>query len=229
MTSINLLPWREERKEKRKREFLATCILVSILGLMAAFVAYMYFDQILKGQNEANQRVVAANQELDVKLKELDGLKEQRQEVIDRMKLIQDLQGVRPVTVHVFDELAKSVPDNMYLTKFSRIGDQFVIEGKAQDPQVVSDFLKKLGATPWFRNAFMKSFDAVTEVKQQQEGGVVPRPEDNYGTFVVTVDLGDINIALPNQQPQAASTGVVVGSAQQPASVAKPATAVKVN
>ncbi|TXJ06316.1 MAG: hypothetical protein E6Q25_09555 [Acinetobacter sp.] len=205
MAKINLLPWREERREQRKKEFVAVSAGVAVLGLVLSALVWMFFNQQLDEQNQANQSVVAANQQLDQELKALDGLQARRDEIIERMKLIQDLQGVRPVIVHVFDEVSKLTPEAMYLTGFSRTGDKFAITGKAQDPNVVSDFLRNLGSSPWFRNAFMSSFVAA-EVKPQQQGAVAPRAEDNYGTFLVTVDLGDMStiLAAPENKAEVA-------------------------
>lgn len=199
MAKINLLPWRAERREQRKKEFIAVSTGVAILGVVLSALVWMFFNHQLDEQNAANQSIMTANTDLDRQLKELDGLQARRDEILERMKLIQDLQGVRPVIVHVFDEITKLTPSNMYLTEFSRDGDKFSISGKAQDPNIVSDFLRNLGGSPWFRNAFMNSFVA-TEAKQQQQGAVAPRLEDNYGTFLVTVDLGDVNAIFASTQ-----------------------------
>lgn len=209
MAKINLLPWREERREQKKKEFFTISAGVALLGLVLSALVWTYYNNELQNQNEANQLVVAENQKLDQQLKDLEGLQARRDEIIERMKLIQDLQGVRPVIVHVFDEVTKLTPSNMYLTEFSRQGDRFKLIGQAQDPNVVSDYLRALGSSPWFRNAFMESFEA-PPAKPQQQGTVLPRPEDSYGQFTVTVDLGDVStiLASPTQIDTIAATGV---------------------
>lgn len=191
MSKINLLPWRDELREQRKRTFILISILVVILGVFAVFATWMYFDQKLGDQEDANQLVTSSNQQLDQKLKSLEGLQKQTQAIVERMKLIQDLQAQRPITVRLIDQLARSVPSNMYLTKVERVGDHFTIEGKAESPNVVADFMRNLGGSAWFRNVFMKSFDAAGNQAPQQSS-VVPRVEEGYGSFVVTADLGQI-------------------------------------
>lgn len=81
------------------------------------------------------------------------------------MKLIQGLQSQRPVVVRLVDELVRVTPSAMYLTKFSRTGDKFTIEGKAESPNTVAELLRNLEASPWYRNAFMNSFLANEEKK----------------------------------------------------------------
>lgn len=192
MAKINLLPWRDELREQRKKKFVAFCVGVAALGVASVFSGWVYFDQKLDDQEQANQLIVSTNQNLDTQLKSLDGLQERRNAIIERMKLIQGLQGQRPITVRLVDELVRVTPPTMYLTKFTRTGDKFTIEGKAESPNTVAELLRNLEASPWYRNAFMNSFLAAEEKKDKTAVSLVPRVEENYGSFVVTVDLGEI-------------------------------------
>ena len=192
MAKINLLPWRDELREQRKKKFVAFCVGVAALGVASVFSGWVYFDQKLDDQEQANQLIVSSNQNLDAQLKSLDGLQERRNAIIERMKLIQGLQGQRPITVRLVDELVRVTPPTMYLTKFTRTGDKFTIEGKAESPNTVAELLRNLEASPWYRNAFMNSFLAAEEKKDKTAASLVPRVEENYGSFVVTVDLGEI-------------------------------------
>ena len=76
------------------------------------------------------------------------------------------------------------------------MGDKFTIEGKAESPNTVAEFLRNLEASAWYRNAFMNSFLAVEEKKDKTPTSVVPRVEESYGSFVITADLDQI--AQPN-------------------------------
>ena len=191
MAKINLLPWRDELREQKKKQFVAVCVGVALVALVSVLLAWFYFDHKLEDQEQANQLVTSTNQNLDTQLKTLDGLQERRNAIIERMKLIQGLQGQRPVIVRLVDELVRVVPAQMYITKFSRAGDKFTIEGKAESPNTVAEFLRGLEASEWYRNAFMNSFLAADENKNKAPTSV-PRVEESYGSFVVTVDLGEI-------------------------------------
>ena len=192
MAKINLLPWRDALREKRKKEFIAYCVGAALVGVLAVALAWFFYSQKLEDQEQANQLVVSTNQNLDVQLKSLEGLQEQRNAIVERMKLIQGLQGQRPVAVRLVDEMVRVTPSNMYITKFVRTGDKFTIEGKAESPNTVAELLRNLEASPWYRNAFMNSFLAAEEKKDKAVSSLVPRVEENYGSFVVTVDLGEI-------------------------------------
>lgn len=202
MAKINLLPWRDELREQKKKQFITMCIFVALLALAAVVLAWFYYDHTLEDQEQANQLIVSTNQTLDTQLKTLDGLQERRNAVIERMKLIQGLQGQRPVTVRLVDELVRVVPTSMYLTKFTRVGNKFTLEGKAESPNTVAELLRGLEASEWYRNAFMNSFIAAEDNKNKTNSSVVPRVEENYGSFVVSVDLGEV--AIPTEDDSAA-------------------------
>lgn len=211
MAKINLLPWRDGLREKRKKEFIAICIGAFFVGVLGTGLTWLFFDNKLQDQEQANQLIVSTNQSLDVQLKSLEGLQEQRNAIIERMKLIQGLQGQRPIAVHLIDELVRVTPSTMYITKFSRSGDKFTLEGKAESPNTVAELLRNLEASAWYRNAFMSSFLAGEEKKDQSPSSVVPRIESSYGTFTVTADLDAIPQPALADQVGAASE-VVVGA-----------------
>jgi type IV pilus assembly protein PilN len=214
MAKINLLPWREELREKRKKEFVLLSTLAGIFGLLALGLTWFYFDNKLQDQEQANQLIVSTNQNLDVQLKALDGLQAQRDQIIERMKLIQGLQGKRPIAVRLADELVRITPANLYITKFQRVGDKFTIEGKAESPNTVAEFLRNLEASSWYRNAFMNSFIAVDEKKDTSKSSLLPRAEDSYGSFVVTVDLDEIAVPeVPADQAAASTPATTAGGA----------------
>ncbi len=192
MAKINLLPWRDELRIKRNNEFVAICAGALFLGLAAAGSTWFYYDQKLQDQEQANQLVVSTNQNLDVQLKALDGLQDQRNAIVERMKLIQGLQTQRPIAVHLIDEIVRVTPSNMYITKFQRTGDKFTIEGKAESPNTVAELLRNLEASTRYRNAFMNAFLVAEEPKDKAPSSVIPRVEESYGSFTVTVDLDQI-------------------------------------
>ena len=171
---------------------------------------WFFYDQKLNDQEQANQLILSTNQNLDQQLKSLDGLQEKRNQIIERMKLIQGLQSQRPIAVRLVDELARVTPENIYITRFTRSGNKFTFEGKAESPNAVAEFLRNLESSSWYRNAFMNSFLAGAE-QPQAKTSLVPRPEEGYGTFVVTADLDEPSIeAIAAEQPAVTTEEQVV-------------------
>ena len=212
MAKINLLPWRDELREQRKKQFIAMCVGVAILGLVTVMLTWLYFGHKLNDQEQANQLITSTNQTLDSQLKTLDGMQERRNAIIERMKLIQGLESQRPVTVHLIDELVRVVPSSMYITKFNRTGDKFTIEGRAESPNTVAELLRGMEASPWFRNAFMNSFLAAEENKNKDTSSIVPRVEETYGSFVVTADLGEAGTQADADQGASAAVATTANA-----------------
>lgn len=207
MAKINLLPWREELREQRKKQFIYICIAVVILAILSVLATWFYMNHKLQDQEQANQLIVSTNQNLDMQLKSLEGLQERRNAVIERMKLIQGLEAQRPITVRLIDELVRVVPENVYITKFARTGNKFTIEGRAESPNAVADFMRGLEASDWYRNVFMSAFLAATENKEKAPSSIIPRVEESYGSFIVTADLGAIAQPGQGQDANVASAG----------------------
>ncbi len=191
MSKINLLPWRDELREQRKKAFIATSLVSAMFGVICVMLAWFYYAYQVDDQIQANQLIMSSNQSLDAQLKNIEGLKAQRNAVIERMRLIQGLEGQRPITVRLIDEIARVVPNNMYLTKVTRSADKLTFEGKADNPNTVAELLRRLETSTWFHNAFMSAFVAADTSKTKENGSLLPRAEANYGEFVVTVDMSE--------------------------------------
>jgi len=149
MPRINLLPWREaERKRKRQEFFLsigaavATAALVILLGRWQMNAA-------IEHQGERNQIISDEIAELDKQIQEIVGLEKQKERLLARMEIIETLQRSRPEIVHVFDELVRILPEGVYLTYLKQTGTRFEIRGVAQSSTRVSAFMRNIDASEW--------------------------------------------------------------------------------
>ena len=103
------------------------------------------------------------------------------------MKVIQDLQGRRPVIVRVFDELARAVPNKVYLISVVRKEDIFTIEGYAESNTQVSTFLRNLNASVWFKNPVLSKVEASDEQAKKNDKKAIADKKNNR--FALTVAL----------------------------------------
>lgn len=159
-----------------------------------------YLGNQLSSQQEANEMIRAENTRLDGVNKEIETLETQRDEMVSRMKVIQDLQGRRSVPVRVWDDIARAVPSNMYLVSMKREGDTITINGFADNNNVISQLVRNLDASPWLANSLIPQIKTKVQAyetaasanaksaNQGQEGrGVLP--EDGYVEFTVTTQV----------------------------------------
>jgi type IV pilus assembly protein PilN len=149
MPRINLLPWREaERKRKRQEFFLSLGAAAATAGLVL-LLGQWQMSAAIRHQQDRNgylDREIAA---LDKQIEEINGLDAQKQRLLARMEIIERLQRSRPEIVHVFDELVRVLPEGVYLTYLRQNGDRFEIRGIAQSSTRVSSFMRNIDASQW--------------------------------------------------------------------------------
>lgn len=149
MARINLLPWREQLREQRKQQFVATLIGMVMLGAALIFIGDQVFSSLINEQLARNSFIQRENQALDARIKEIQELRQKRQELIERTKVIQDLQGNRPITSHVFDQLARTIPEGVYFTAVRLTGKHISIEGAAESNNLISSLMRRQDASDW--------------------------------------------------------------------------------
>ena len=153
MAQINLLPWRERLREERKREFLNIMVGVLIISAGLLFLVDRYFRSEINTQIARNNFIRSEIQQLDAQVAEINQLQQQKQEIRSRMNVIQDLQGSRPVIVRIFDELVRTLPQGVYFTRLERLGDQLTISGAAESYARLTDLMRRLDSSQWFKEA----------------------------------------------------------------------------
>jgi type IV pilus assembly protein PilN len=193
MARINLLPWREQLREERKKRFILTLVAVLLVAGGAVFLADMYLDSAIEYQNARNEYVRKEITVLDARIKEISELKTRRQQLLERMKIIQDLQGNRPIIGRVFDQLVRTLPDGVYFTSLKMAGNTIAISGAAESNNRVSNLMRNLDASEWLQAPNL------TEVKAVTAGAL-----DQANVFQLTVQQVQPTVAAAQGQGQGA-------------------------
>jgi len=157
MAHINLLPWREWERERRKKEFLANLIGVVVLGIAIVLTGGWYLEGNIDAQNERNRFLEAKIAELDTKIAEIAQLEQQKKDLEERMELIQELQGNRPVIVRVFDELVRTLAKGVHYQKVEMTEGQLHVVGVAESNNRISALMRNLDESDWFRSPNLRS------------------------------------------------------------------------
>ena len=177
MAQINLLPWREERRQELKKDFLITIGLVLALGVGLVLLADRVVNGQIDNQNARNRYLEEHIAELDKMVAEIKELQKRRNQLIDRMRVIQELQGNRPIIVRVMDQLVRTVPDGVFYNSLASKGSKITIQGVAESNNRVSSLMRQLDASDWLANP---NLDAVR---------AVPKYGDQANTFTMTVQV----------------------------------------
>ncbi len=162
MARINLLPWREQLREERKREFLVLLLGVVIIAGGILFLVDRSFRGDIRYQQSRNDFLRQQILVLDARIEEINQLKQQKEQINARMEVIQDLQGSRPVIVRVFDELVKALPTGVYFNTLIRTDNTLEIQGIAESNNKVSELMRRLDDSEWFVNPSLQQISAAS-------------------------------------------------------------------
>lgn len=176
MIRINLLPHREEARKLRRQQFYGLAIAAVLLGAVIALVVHSFNESRIQSQQADNDFLKSEIAKLDKDIAEIQRLKEQTQALLSRKQVIELLQSHRAETVHVFNELAKLVPDGVYLgcaqsdsdcKAFKQSGMKISLIGVTQSNARVSTLMRNLDASPIFERPQLVEIKAVEQGKRR--------------------------------------------------------------
>lgn len=176
MARINLLPWREWERERKKKEFFVNLAGVVLAGALIVLATGWYLDGRIENQQARNKFLEDEIAVLDEKIAEIRELQKTRDELLARMRVIQELQGNRPVIVRVFDEMVRTLATGVHFRSLKMQGNQFTVEGVAESNNRISSLMRNLDASGWFASPNLKS------IKEDPQN-------PNYGAQASTFNL----------------------------------------
>jgi type IV pilus assembly protein PilN len=185
MPAINLLPWREAERKKRQRDFGVALGGAVVAGIAVIMLTLFTYSQMISTQQSRNDRLTDEIAVLEKDIKEIDALERQKERLLARMEIIEQLQKSRPEIVHLFDELARQLPEGVYLTGMKQTGSRVEIRGVAQSSTRVSALMRQIDSSEWLSDPEVERVETkqsgssrrsefVVYLKQRQPG----EPED---------------------------------------------------
>jgi type IV pilus assembly protein PilN len=149
MAKINLLPWREELRKQKQREFAISAGGGALVAALIVLLAHFHVNGLIDIQNQRNAFLKAQIAVLDQRIVRIKELEKMKADLLARMNVIQELQRSRPESVHLMDELVRSLPDGVYLKTFQQKGKSLEMAGVAQSNARVSDYMRNIDASEW--------------------------------------------------------------------------------
>jgi len=182
-TQINLLPWREEHRQEQKKQFAVMTVLTMLLAAAIIGLIHIQMSTKISYQLSRNNYVSTEISKLDKQIAEIKDLRKVRRSLLERMEVIQDLQGSRPSIVHLFTEIVGTVPNGVYLKSLSQTGSNLVMNGQAESNARVSTYMRNLSDSEWLKDPNL----TVIEIEDKKVNRV--------STFTLTVKQTSPNAA----------------------------------
>ncbi len=152
MPHINLLPWREDERREQQRQFVNIAAGVAVVMLGIVILVHLHIAGMITDQDNRNKFLSDQIVQVDKAITEIKSLEKEKTALLERMKIIQTLQSSRPEIVHIFDEIAKTIPEKAYLLAVSRKASLVDMEGVADSNDYVSKLMRNLNDSPYFTN-----------------------------------------------------------------------------
>ena len=167
MANINLLPWRETRRYARRQQFLTGLCGTAFIAVLSVWFWDVVVSNQIAYQETRNQKLTTQIKLLDQEVAEIRDLQLKRNRLVDRMRVIQALQGNRPVVVRLLDQLVRTVPEGVFYTSLQTDAQIVSIEGIAESNNRVSSLMRRLEASPWLQAPSLDAVQATPDAGTQ--------------------------------------------------------------
>ena len=187
MPRINLLPWREQERKVRRREFMIASGGALVAAALVALGGKLMYSSWIDTQMANNNYLKKEIGKLDEQITDILDLENRKQRLVARMEIIEKLQHSRPEVVHLFDEIVKTVPDGVYLTDVKQTGKRLEIHGVAQSSTRVSTFMRSIDSSQWMTNPVL---EVVETAQNSPTGG---------SSFTLFADTVGVDLDAPGE------------------------------
>lgn len=208
MIRINLLPHRELKRQARQRQIAILAGLTAALGIAIVAVVHVGIITQIENQNGRNKYLQGQIAILDKQIEEIKKLKEQTQALLSRKKVVEALQSNRSDIVHVLDQLARLLPEGIYLQSLKQTGNRLTLTGYAQSNARVSTLMRGLESSPWMSSPILVQISATTVNNQR------------LNEFNLYLTIGQ-KAPPPDDKKAVAAGGAAAQDAKKPAAAAE--------
>ncbi len=212
MILINLLPHREEKRQRKKVAFFAGLGVAAAAGLAVVGVWYLVVQQLTSAQQDRNAFLQTEIAKLEVQIKDIATLKAEIESLKARQKAVEDLQIDRNVPVHLLNELVKQSPEGIYFRTIKQDGQSLNVAGVAQTQERISEFLRN--------TAYSSEWLVRPELVESRATSVTGANREQRRLY-------DFSMRLNIKRPQDVKPAVVPAAAGTPAAPASAAAAKK--
>ena len=167
MPRINLLPWREAERKRKRQEFGVGAVGALALATLVYLAVNWQMKSAIEDQMARNDYLNGQITELDKQIAEILVLEEQKKRLQARITVIEQLELSRPEIVHVFDQLVRTTPDGIYLTSVKQTGRNIEMKGVAQSSTRVASYMRNIDSSEWLSDPALQ----ILETKGTTDAG----------------------------------------------------------
>lgn len=163
---INLLPWREELLQSKKRQFIRVLIisLVSVIVLFSA--SNIGVDYLVRYQKQRNVALKQRLSQLDAQFKNTQSLQKQIQQLMSRLQQLDKVRLQSTERAQMFKALSHIIPDNLLLTQLQCANGEFIANGFTESNAEITVFIHRLLGIKGIQHPMLSEMKATTDNEQ---------------------------------------------------------------
>lgn len=193
MVRINLLPHRQIKRAERQRQFGLMALFTAVAAAAIVFAGWTFLSAKKQNQLDRNARLEQAIAQLDIEIADIKELKSQINNVLERKQIVENLQTNRSQAVVVLDELARQLPEGLFLKSVKQVGNVITLEGVADTNARVATLVRNLEVSNWLEQPVL------IEIKTSAINGI------KQNDFIMNVNL---KVQKADEGPQGKPAGV---------------------
>lgn len=194
MMRINLLPHRQVKRAERQRQFGLMALFAAVLASAIVFAGWTYLSAKKQTQLDRNARLDQAIAQLEIEIADIRELKSQINNVLERKQIVENLQTNRSQAVVVLDELARQLPEGLFLKSVKQVGNVITLQGVADTNARVATLVRNFEVSNWLGSPIL------IEIKTSTLNGI----KQNDFTLKVNLKVQKADESSVNSKPTGA-------------------------
>lgn len=163
MIKINLLPVRASKKREVGRQWLVFFVLVVAATGIANYFWLSTFEDKLNQAKKQIAKYESENAELKKIIGEVKDIKKEKEEMKQKLEVLNKLKDGRQGPVRVMDELATVIPARVWISSWEETGGAVTILGSGANNEEVASLMRKLKESKFFSNVSLKTLRLVKD------------------------------------------------------------------
>ncbi len=211
MIPINLLPWREQKRQALKKDYFYRLIMVALVAMLLLLLVRLFFQSVINAQENRNSYLKAQTDILKPQTKIYDALIKAEKDNLTKIDVLDKLNKQRDDAPKILAILVSAMPTGAYLLNISFTPTTMTLIGVTNSSKEITEFMNALGKVTLFRDA--KISDLITS---SQNGNVRQQ-------FKITLTIVPEPIVAPTPlKPIAPTTAISTITAAAALSVSAP-------
>lgn len=203
MMRLNLLPHRDWALQRQQLRFKWSLVCALALGTAVSLV-YGGWLQMQISSTQANNQVLQAEiSRFEHQIQDLARVELDIATLTTQLHTVEDLQGSRNLPVRMLSEVARRMPQEVYLLSLRQDHENLTLQGVANSSERVSELMRALGSSPGFTKVELVEIVAANRV-------AAPLAQRRVVHFTLHVKLvlppagSALTVAAPGGTPAAA-------------------------